>query len=108
MSDSTTEVAQADLAGAPPPAEPAQRKIRRGRLILVDAIIAVATLLALVGIMAVWANRLLFSPDNWENASTQLLANPTIRAATSNYLVDQLYANVNVAGELQAALPPRL
>ena len=58
--------------------------------------------------LAVWANRLLFNPDNWANTSTQLLENPDIRSATSNYLVDQLYKNVNVAGLLESGLPPRL
>jgi hypothetical protein len=57
---------------------------------------------------SVWANRLLFNPDNWSSTSTQLLANPAVRSATSNYLVDQLYANVDVAGLLKQGLPPRL
>ena len=68
----------------------------------------VTTILAVVGMLAVWANRLLFNPDNWANTSTQLLENPDIRSATSNYLVDQLYKNVNVAGLLESGLPPRL
>ena len=68
----------------------------------------VTTILAVVGMLAVWANRLLFNPDNWANTSTQLLENPDIRSATSNYLVDQLYNNVNVAGLLKSGLPPRL
>ncbi len=80
----------------------------RGRRILVDAIIGVATLLLVVGIFSVWANRLLFSPDNWSNTSTQLLANPTIRQTTSNYIVDQIYANVDVAGLIRSGLPTQL
>jgi hypothetical protein len=58
--------------------------------------------------MAVWANRLLFNPDNWSSTSTQLLADPHIRSATANYVVDQLYANVNVPHLLESGLPPRL
>ena len=65
-------------------------------------------MLAVVGMLAVWANRLLFNPDNWSNTSTQLLQNPDIRDATANYVVDQLYANVNVAQLIQSGLPPRL
>jgi Short C-terminal domain len=91
---------------APPPAETAETaKLSRGRRILVDAIIGLATILLVVGVFSVWANRLLFSPDNWSNTSTQLLANPTIRQTTSNYIVDQVYANVNVAELLRSALP---
>ena len=82
--------------------------ISRGRRILVDVIIGVTTLLLVIGVFAVWANRLLFNPDNWANTSTQLLANPTIRQTTSNYIVDQVYANVDVAGLLRSGLPTQL
>ncbi|MGN6169010.1 MAG: SHOCT domain-containing protein [Solirubrobacteraceae bacterium] len=70
--------------------------------------IGVATLLLIVGVFSVWANRLLFSPDNWSNTSTQLLQNPTIRSTVANYAVDRLYANVNVGDVLKSALPTRL
>ncbi len=83
-------------------------RISRRRLILVDALIALTTLVAIVGMLSVWANRLLFNPDNWEQTSTQLLQHPQIRSATANYAVDQLYANVNVAALIQSNLPPRL
>lgn len=80
----------------------------RGRRILVQMVIWVTTLLAVVAIFAVWANRQFLNPDNWANTSTQLLEHPEIRAAASNYLVGQLYANVDVAGELKSRLPPAL
>jgi hypothetical protein len=67
-----------------------------------------ATVLAVVGIFAIWANRQLLNPDNWANTSTKLLQNAKIREATSNYLVDQLYANVNVSEELKTRLPTQL
>ena len=54
---------------------------------------------------SVWADRLVFNPNNWSNTSTQLLQNPTIRTATANYLVDQLYANVDVEGLIKQGLP---
>jgi hypothetical protein len=37
-----------------------------------------------------------------------LLQRDEVRAATSNYLVGQLYANVDVAGDLRSKLPPAL
>ena len=58
--------------------------------------------------LRVWANRQLFNPDNWADTSTQLLENEIIRDATANYLVDQLYENVDVAAELRAKLPEEL
>lgn len=80
----------------------------RGRWIGVQVLIWATTVLAVVAIFAVWANRQLFNPENWSNTSTQLLQNKTVRNATANYLVDQLYANVDVAGEIKAKLPPQL
>src|SRR6185437_2385318 len=76
--------------------------------ILVRVLIGISTVPLIVGIFAVWANRLLFSPDNWSKTSTELLQHPAIRSTTANYLVDQLYANVDVAGAIESALPPRL
>ena len=94
-------------AGSPHTATGGTARISRRRLILVDSLIGVTTLLLVVGMFAIWANRLLFNPDNWSNTSTQLLQNPDIRATTANYLVDQLYANVNVAGLIKSGLPPQ-
>ncbi len=80
----------------------------RGWVWLVRVLISVTTVLAVLAILAVWANRLLLNPNNWSNTSTKLLQNAAVRDATSNYLVNQLYANVDVAGELRGRLPPQL
>jgi hypothetical protein len=77
----------------------------RARLIWVRVLIGITTLLLIVAMFSVWANRLLFNPDNWSNTSTQLLQNPDIRSATANYLVDQLYANYDVEALLKSNLP---
>lgn len=96
-----------DTAATPAETAPA-RSITRTRLIWVDVLIGVTTLLLMIAMFSIWANRLLFNPDNWSKASTQLLQDPDIRSATANYMVDQLYANVDVAGTIKQALPPRL
>src|SRR5947207_4576909 len=97
-----------EVAPAAHGATEAKPPIGRGRRILIQVIIWATTVLAVLAIFAVWANRQLLNPDNWANTSTQLLEHPEIRAATSNYLVGQLYANVDVAGELRSRLPPTL
>jgi hypothetical protein len=71
-------------------------------------LIWVTTVLAVLAIFAVWADRQLLNPNNWANTSAKLLQNAAVRDATSNYLVNQLYANVDVAGELRARLPTQL
>jgi hypothetical protein len=87
---------------------PAATSAPRERRWLVRVIIWGTTVLAVVAIFAVWANRQLLNPDNWANTSTRLLQNEKVREATSNYLVNQLYANVNVAEELKSRLPTQL
>jgi hypothetical protein len=78
------------------------------RRIVTDVLLTLITVLTVVAIVAIWANRQLLNADNWAQTSTSLLQNPTIRTATANYLVDQLYANVDVSGRVQSALPQRL
>src|SRR5689334_9505799 len=78
------------------------------RRIITDVLLGITTILAVLAIVAIWANRQLLNPDNWALTSTSLLENTTIRNATANYLVDQLYANVDVSSQLSQRLPPAL
>jgi hypothetical protein len=84
-----------------PAASPAHR-------IWVRVILVLATLLAIFSIFAIWANRQLMNPTNWAKTSTTLLQKPTIRSAMSGYLVDQLYANIDVPAQLKSGLPTQL
>ena len=68
-------------------------------------LLVIATVLAVFAIFAVWANRQLLSPDNWARTSTSLLQKETIRTALAGYLVDQLYANVDVPAQVKSGLP---
>jgi hypothetical protein len=78
------------------------------RRIVTDALLVLATVLAVLAIVAVWANRQLLNPDNWGSTSTSLLQNQKVREATANYLVDQLYSNVDVAAAVGNRLPEPL
>jgi hypothetical protein len=112
MDEPTSESpAHAAPTGGPSDVEPSERTATSApheHRWLVRVIIWGTTVLAVVAIFAVWANRQLLNPDNWANTSTRLLQNEKIREATSNYLVNQLYANVNVAEELKSRLPTQL
>lgn len=83
-------------------------KSRGGHRWGVRVLLALATLISILAILAVWANRQVLNANNWSSTSTAMLAHPAIRTALSEYLVNQVYANVNVAGDLQSALPPAL
>ncbi len=75
---------------------------------LVRSLIGVATVLGVVAIFAVWANRQLLDSSYWGNTSEQMIQSPPIREALAGYLTEQLYANVDVAGELRGELPSEL
>ena len=72
------------------------------------ALVVLASVLAFAAILAIWANRQLLNTDNWTDTSTELLENRVIRDQVALYLVDALYANVDVSAELEAAFPERL
>jgi hypothetical protein len=78
------------------------------RRVLPLTLITIGSVLAFLAIFALWANRQLLDTDNWTETSSQLLENDEIRGQLSIYLVDQLYANVDVQAELQQAAPPAL
>ena len=68
----------------------------------------VASLLALLSVFAIWAKRQVLETDTWVETSSELLADDEIRSALSDFLVAELYANVDVQGELEAQLPPQV
>lgn len=72
------------------------------------AMVVVASVLAFASLPAIWLNRQLLNTDNYTKTSSELLADPVIRDQVAVYLVDQLYSNVDVAGELRSALPAQL
>jgi hypothetical protein len=94
----STDPIPAGDQGAEPAAEAAPRRSRHRIAI---ALIVVASLLAFLAVFAVWANRQLLNTDNWADTSSELLENDAIRAQVSTFLVDELYANVDVQAELE-------
>jgi hypothetical protein len=77
----------------------------RGRKRAVRALIVLGSVLAFLSVFAIWIERQALNTDDWVATSGKLLQNQTIRTAVSNYLVDQLYENVNVHKELEKILP---
>jgi Short C-terminal domain len=75
---------------------------------VVRAILALAAVLCVAAIFAVWANRQLLDTGYWTRTNTKLLENRAIQGELSAYLTEQLYANVDLAGELRSGLPKEL
>ena len=70
-----------------------------------SVLIILATVLAVVSIFAVWANRQVLTPSNWADTSSKLLEDAAIRSQTAQFITYQIYSNVNVQGEIKKALP---
>ncbi|MGH2906758.1 MAG: SHOCT domain-containing protein [Solirubrobacterales bacterium] len=105
MADDPTEKLTPD-AEAEAPAATATPKTKLGWGI--GALITVATIVTLLAFISIWANRQVLNTDQWTDTSTALLEKPAVRDALANYLVDQLFANIDVQAELQQDLPPAL
>ncbi|HXQ88716.1 MAG TPA: SHOCT domain-containing protein [Solirubrobacterales bacterium] len=77
----------------------------RGRRRLVRGLVILGSFLAFLSVFAIWTERQALNTDDWVGTSGRLLENETIREALSDYLVDQLYENVDVRKELEEILP---
>jgi hypothetical protein len=74
----------------------------------VRAILALAAVLCVASIFALWANRQLLDTGNWTRTNAKLLENRAIKRELAAYLTEQLYANADLAGALQSGLPKEL
>ncbi len=78
------------------------------RRAVVWLLIVSASLIALVSVLTTWVDRQMLDTQSWADASAELIEDPQVRAAVSVYLVDELYANVDVAAALEERLPTDL
>lgn len=74
----------------------------------VTLLIVLGAIILLVTSFNVWVDRAALNTDNWVDAADELIADPEVREAVSVYIVDQLYANVDVSGGISDLLPSDL
>jgi len=77
----------------------------RARRRTVKALVVLGSVLAFLSVFAIWIERQALNTNDWVDTSGHLIQNEKIRSAVGNYLVDQLYANVDVEKELEDILP---
>lgn len=77
----------------------------RSRSLLVHGLIGLASVVLFLTAVNTWVDRAALDTDNWVAASDELLADPLVREAVSVFVVDQLYASIDVAQQLQSVLP---
>ncbi|HMI80313.1 MAG TPA: SHOCT domain-containing protein [Solirubrobacterales bacterium] len=80
----------------------------RGRRRTVRGLVILGSLLAFLSVFAIWTERQALNTDDWVGTSGRLLENETIRETLSDYLVDQLYENVDVRKEFEEKFPEDL
>jgi hypothetical protein len=94
-------------AAAPEPIEGRQPPIPHRNRILIGTLFALATIIGVVAVLAVWANRQALNTDNWTNTSSQLLADQRIQTAVAGFTVSELFNSGTVQNELKSVLPSR-
>jgi Short C-terminal domain len=72
---------------------------------MVKALVVFGSIFAFLSVFSIWIERQALNTDDWVATSDRFLANQEIRSALSDYLVDQLYENVDVEKELKEILP---
>lgn len=104
MTDETTDTTADTQAGDAPEQAPQTTKLGIG----ISIMLVLATLATLLTFLALWANRQILSTDQWTKTSTELLESPAVRDALANYMVEELFDNIDVQAELEKNLPDTL
>ncbi len=79
----------------------------RGRRAAALALVVAGALVAVIAVFATWTQRQLLDQRAWEETSSSLIADPAIQHALADYIVDQVFEQVDL-DRIQEALPPRL
>ncbi len=80
----------------------------KSRRALPMILIVVASIIAVISVFAMWAKRQLLETDTWVDTSTELLADEHVQDALSDFLVNELYTNVDVQAAIAERLPPQV
>src|SRR3954447_15240969 len=82
-------------------------RAERPRRVLVAIVLALALVIGLMSMFAVWINRQALNPERGTEVSGRLLEDEDVRNALAPYLVDQLFSSVDVRAQIASALPPQ-
>jgi hypothetical protein len=85
-----------------------QAKPQKSHRIAVAAIFTLAVICAVIAVLSTYVKRQALDTNNWTNTSSRVLESKNVQNALGLYLVDQLFGNVDVAGQLQGVLPTQL
>jgi hypothetical protein len=79
---------------------------KQGRRALPLALVVIASIVLLISVFAIWVKRQVLETDTWTETSAALLEDEAVQDALADFLVVELYANVDVEAEIASRLPP--
>ena len=89
-----------------PAADPSEgKRPKRRHRVAVWSLIVLASLVLILSIFANWVQRAALDTNQIKSTTAQILADPNVQQALATYTVDQLYANVDVEGQIAKELP---
>ena len=77
----------------------------RGRTWAMRGLAVLGSIVLVLGALGVWVDRVALDSSQWSDTSVKVLQDPTVQSTVSTYMVDQLYANVDVASAIESFLP---
>ena len=85
-----------------------EAKPPKQRRALPTVLMVLATVVGIISVFALWAERQLMEQDTWSQTSQELVENSEIQTALADFIVTEIYANVDVEQDLADRLPPEL
>jgi hypothetical protein len=73
----------------------------------VTVLLVLGTLVTLLAIFSIWANRQLLNTDNWVSTSDRLLTNEKVDERLADYLAEEVFTGARLEAKLEEALPPK-
>jgi hypothetical protein len=86
----------------------AATEAKKPRHILPIVLIVLATIIGVVSVFALWSERQLLEQDTWSTTSQELIEDSEIQNALADFIVAEVYANVDIQQQLADRLPPEL
>lgn len=91
-----------------PPVPAPRRRLPRWRIITARTLTVIGILILVIAVLANYVKRTALDENNFRGTARALIADDRIRNQVASTLVDQLYANTDVAATLKQRLPDNL
>jgi hypothetical protein len=102
--DSDTSPSREPTPG-PAPGGSGSPKPKHRRRAIVWPLIVLASVVLVLSIIANWVQREVLDTNQIKSTTDQIVKDPDVQQALATYTVDQLYANVDVQGQIEKKLP---